>query len=856
MYGSGSLTLSNSASDNFTGGIDLEAGSLTLANPVGPSSLGSVTLNGSSLLTIANNAANNISGIALSSSAVAAFSQPTNVPLSAPLTGNGTLVKQGTNMLTLSANNSAFSGAMQVNGGVLRVGGSQALNGSGVSVANTATLDVNGIATSSNVLVTVQGSGVGGRGALDNGSSTAQPQALDNITLAADTTIGATGARWDTLSTDAGNGSSFAGNNFNLTKVGTNDFWLGVSGDTGLGDVAINEGLMGFEQGNLGNCTLGDSTKTITVRTNATLGFWQPNVAGDKQVALQDRASLMGGSAGVAEFGGSVSKLALNGTNRVWFALGGGTANPRAAGNLQCDSEITGGGVLTVDRQLFGAVASVGTFTLAGSNTFTSPVIVNDGALRLANNLAVNTNGTIVVKTNGVSGVGTGGTSPKVPHVEFSGGVTIPPGVTIHVNSASSNLVGTLDMRTALVVPNADVNEFQGTLIPHGDGNILITGAAAGSYLTLSGPITNTAFALPAGLAFNGAGSGTISGQVNINGEMEMNIGAAATWTYSGAGNHYAFLAIETGTTALGADNGLSTTDPVQMILSGTLDLAGFSQTVPSLTNTSTAKIGNSSTTSDSVLTINGPAIVSVIAGPIRDALGAGSKTVALTITNSKVQLNNAFNIYTGPTLVQNLGTLGGNGTLASAVTVQSGGTLSPGSSIGTLTINNTLTMSSGSTNFFEVDAGTLAHDTVAGLTSVSYAGTLVVSNVSLSPLSGGQSFKLFDAATYNGSFAAIVPATPGSGLQWDTNSLAVDGTLKVAAPASFTSITPAGSGNFQFIFTGPVGSPFSLLFSTNVADPISSWSVVTSGTITSSPFTVNDPAATNSTRYYRIRIP
>jgi hypothetical protein len=31
---------------------------------------------------------------------------------------------------------------------------------------------------------------------------------------------------------------------------------------------------------------------------------------------------------------------------------------------------------------------------------------------------------------------------------------------------------------------------------------------------------------------------------------------------------------------------------------------------------------------------------------------------------------------------------------------------------------------------------------------------------------------------------------------------------------------------------------------------------VVTSGTITSSPFTVNDPAATNSTRYYRIRIP
>ena len=46
-----------------------------------------------------------------------------------------------------------------------------------------------------------------------------------------------------------------------------------------------------------------------------------------------------------------------------------------------------------------------------------------------------------------------------------------------------------------------------------------------------------------------------------------------------------------------------------------------------------------------------------------------------------------------GAVTVQSGGTLGGTGVINGPVTVQSGGTLSPGTSIGTLTINNNLTL-------------------------------------------------------------------------------------------------------------------------------------------------------------------
>ena len=57
---------------------------------------------------------------------------------------------------------------------------------------------------------------------------------------------------------------------------------------------------------------------------------------------------------------------------------------------------------------------------------------------------------------------------------------------------------------------------------------------------------------------------------------------------------------------------------------------------------------------------------------------------------------------------------------------------------------------------------GSVANDTVTGLTSVTMGGTLVINNVG-NPLAGGDAIQLFSASSgYSGSFDNIIPATPG----------------------------------------------------------------------------------------------
>jgi autotransporter-associated beta strand protein len=342
LRGSGSLTLSNSGTATFSSGITMDAGALTVGSPVGPSVLGPVTLNGNCLVTVANNAENTFGPVNLGTSGTLAFNQPTNVTLGAPLAGAGTLVKQGPNTLTLAGNNSAaFTGAIQGNGGVLRVGGVNSLYGSGATIADGATLDVNGISSYLHLPVTVQGNGVGGRGAIDNGSSTYQTYALDNITLAADTTFGATAGGWEVHPSPFWGGTYpgyLIGNGHKLTKVGTYDVWLSVGGDTGLGHIEIKEGVLGFAY-DVGSCTMGDPTKTLTVRSNAVLANYGPNIAGEKQIVLDDGAFLAGGSTG-GSFGGPAGSVTLNGTNHALFYS--------SAAVYRCDSPISGPGVLEV----------------------------------------------------------------------------------------------------------------------------------------------------------------------------------------------------------------------------------------------------------------------------------------------------------------------------------------------------------------------------------------------------------------------------------------------------------------------------------------------------------------------------
>ena len=82
---------------------------------------------------------------------------------------------------------------------------------------------------------------------------------------------------------------------------------------------------------------------------------------------------------------------------------------------------------------------------------------------------------------------------------------------------------------------------------------------------------------------------------------------------------------------------------------------------------------------------------------------------------------------------VRTNGALGGVGSIYGPVTVQAGGTLAPGTNdLSPLSIYNTLASTAGGTALMRISktGGTPANASVQGLTGVTYAGTLVVTNV------------------------------------------------------------------------------------------------------------------------------
>ena len=110
---------------------------------------------------------------------------------------------------------------------------------------------------------------------------------------------------------------------------------------------------------------------------------------------------------------------------------------------------------------------------------------------------------------------------------------------------------------------------------------------------------------------------------------------------------------------------------------------------------------------------------------------------------------------------------------------------------------------------------------------TLTYGGTLTLTNIS-APLAAGNSFTLFSAAGYSGSFAAIAPATPGAGLAWNTNNLTVNGTISVVSTAApVPHITRIGLTGTTLTIQGTNGTSngqYVLLQSTNVALPLNQW--------------------------------
>jgi autotransporter-associated beta strand protein len=300
------------------------------------------------------------------------------------ISGATGITKSGSGTLLMAAGlgfGNDFTGPVNVNAGIYKMNGALSLgatNGS-TTVASGATLDING-QTPNGEPITIQGAGFGGtNGAINNSSTTAPSQAggFRAITLAGDTTLSASGARWDIgLNTLGAGGGYFAGNGFKLTKIGTKDIWLHEVGDTGVGDILINQGTLGFQY----TIGMGDQSKTATIMPGATLGIWHvPNTL-SKQVLLTNSTLYSDGEAGTSNvLNGAVT---LAGTNTIQVNTGSLTLLGALGG--------TGGFQKTSPGQLY----------LSGANTYSGPTLINGGSVLLGPSGSVANSALISVATN------------------------------------------------------------------------------------------------------------------------------------------------------------------------------------------------------------------------------------------------------------------------------------------------------------------------------------------------------------------------------------------------------------------------------------------------------------------------
>ena len=173
--------------------------------------------------------------------------------------------------------------------------------------------------------------------------------------------------------------------------------------------------------------------------------------------------------------------------------------------------------------------------------------------------------------------------------------------------------------------------------------------------------------------------------------------------------------------------------------------------------------------------------------------------------------------------------TLAGIGSVNGSLIVSSGATISPGgtnTTIGITTGSNPTGTLAASANI-ALDGTTLiklngsSNDVVDAGETITYGGVLSLENISGTALAAGNSFQVFSASSYSGSFASITPSTPGPGLAWDTTQLGSGQIGVVTASATGPTISKAQLAGQNIILSGTGGTAngtYYVLTTTNLA--------------------------------------
>ena len=386
-----------------------------------------------------------------------------------------------------------------------------------------------------------------------------------------------------------------------------------------------------------------------------------------------------------------------------------------------------------------------GTLTLTAENSFSGGTIVNNGTLALsgpsggatitANNYALGSGG--VTLYGGILKLFGGKASDaSAGYGTFSRPINVPAGATASLYApARYTMSSTLTGGGTL---NFDVNYVRGTL--------------SGNWSAFAGVMNVTAYTSPAEFRVAntyGYGGATIY----LNDNVVLTRSGSATTIEIGALGGSSGAVVGVGNSSSSGSSYRVGWNNADATFAGQLQADGA--------NTFT-KVGTGTWTLSGANSYTGGTVVDGGTLMVNNTSGSGTGTGSVSVNSNAV--------------------LAGIGIISGAVTVNAGGILSPGAfGIGTLTVNNAVTLAAGSATRIELNKAAGTKDLLDSSGTLAYGGTLIVTNLG-GGLTNGDSFKIFDAASYVGAFSAFILPPLAPDLMWYTAPLTASGTIGVVS--------------------------------------------------------------------------
>jgi alpha-galactosidase len=655
------------------------------------------------------------------------------------ISGSGSLEKRNTSIspstLTLSGNCN-YTGITIVSGGILKMGKNFALGSTAVGtiIGNGATLDINGFSVGTEA-ITVQGSGIGGLGAVVN-TGASQQNAIKNLIMTGNTAISGTG-RLDIRGNGTVSDASLVGNGYSLTKVGTNQLFLANLDEIDLGYIYVNGGELGIEGTTyFGNGLTRDLFKPITVATGATLSL-SNSTDNAKNLTLQ------GGTLQT-----TIGSNSYHG--QITLDTAGGIINNCTNSEMRYLGRISGTGDLTKTGL---GITRLNSFP--GDYSYAGNTIINSGTLSLEavdmlpfgtgkGNVTLCSSSAILSMSKNTNINGLNGTAGSVKQ---SGNNIM---LTVGNGDAGGNYMGTIDGNLSLTKVGNGVQCLSGKNTYSGD-TIINAGT-----LALAGQINS----LPYGIGKGNIGLYSSSAILDLN-YQDTNINGLN----GSAGSVQSLSNIYAAAFALG--NGDANGNYM-----GTID-----------GNLSLTKVGSGVQTLSGKNTYSGDTIIK--AGTLKLTSTGSIASSLIDVYGGCFDVSN-FTTYT----LGNGKTIRGNGTVLGSMTVQGSGTVlatvSPGESPGILTVGKMVFSNASALNIEigGVDYET-AYDVLNSTDTISLlsGSTLNVSLINSFKPALGETFDVLNFKSISGVFSSVnLPDISAQTLGWNLNNLYTDGSISVMA--------------------------------------------------------------------------